>query len=1569
MNKFNGALCCLMIVFATLLFSGDISAMSIGGSPSEVQLTEINELSIENDMPVGGWSPMEAHKVDQDVKVEQSGISRSRNVFNSTVDSVFTNGSGTNGYKALSKDKQRNFYMQINTAAVNFMQASYDLQTTQLIASSVTYDVYVVSQLNYSELGLTKDEAFQAFCAYDYDHPGYYWISNQYWWSDECIYLCTEKEYASVSYRNSINSKIIDGVKKYTALTEELDNTFDKITLIHDQIVLDVDYAYEEDGTTPVSAKWAHSVQGVFDSAYSKVVCEGYSDAFSLMMNYLDIPNYYIVGTAGSGGGHAWNAVSDNGGISYMYMDLTWDDLGNSGFYYRYFGMPKSDFEKTHFAYTPANSGSKWLYKIVGDFYDDIEHTYYYKAGLYCSNSSDHTVFADGIRAKVYSFESVFSYMSESTDIRNHVAWELELSYYSTYTIEYLNKDYYVTIINNNSKIDLSNADINLKTNKYKYTGEEVIPEIDMVALNGIKLTQEKNYIVSYEDNTAPGEDTAIVIIEGVGHFVGECRETFSIEGDYIGEENVLLSCTEYIYDGVIKKPEVLVTIDGKTLVENEDYMVEYSDDMINPGTVIVTITGMGAYQGIIEKYYTIEPISISDYSMTIEEDTWIYDGKQKKPMVSLKNGDMIISPDNYTVTYENNKNVGNDAKVIVTGVGYYTGSCVASFSIEKADIQNTEMALSQNDFVYNRTVQKPNVTLENNEIRLIENIDYTILWPSDLLNVGTKEITIMGIGNYEGEISNVEYNIVPKEVTIVGIKADDKTYDGTTDATLDYSGVNVNNCGIIDGDVVSVKADAAFVDADAGYDKTVIISNITLTGIDSGNYKLSSLGQQEIDSADIFPKTVTITALDQTVYLNEDIVHSISCAVLSNALENHELTYIEFITSGTDVLTDSGSIIPGNAVIMDGDDNVTANYDINYVYGVLAVKKKECSITYTWSDDGKACVAKATYSLGEIVEENAVVKGMVTREATCKDKGITTYTASFTNEIFTTQEKNVSDIPLSTVHTSAPAVKENELSATCENNGSYDEVVYCSECGIEISRSTIVVEAPGHDYKEVAGSGKVATCTESGKETDKKCSRCGNLIKGNVIDAKGHDWGEWTVKIPATETEEGLEERICLRDASHTETRTISKLSHTHKLEQVEATSASCVDVGNVEYWKCKECGRLFLDKDGKIEISVEDTIIAKVEHTPAQVVKENMLQATCENSGSYDEVVYCSVCGEEISRRAVTVEALGHDWGEWTVKVPATGATEGLEERKCSRDASHTETRNIAKLDKEAGDNNDSSSTEIPNSSEKPISEEMSTDKNTSADITTSTEATPTPYKTDTSTESVDTSEVKKQPTEKGTIHKDENAMATFIVISSPDEEAAVAYETISGVTSKVVTIPESILIDDITYKVTEIAEKSFADNKDIEKVVITDNIKSIGAEAFSGCTNLKSVTIPASVKKIADGAFKGCKKLKNFTIGSEVTEIGDNAFADCQTLTRVIIPAKVTMIGKNAFKGNKKLKIIIIKSKKVKKIGKGAFKNINKKATIYVPKSLSKKQFAKYKKMFKNAGIPKSVKIKKK
>ena len=111
-----------------------------------------------------------------------------------------------------------------------------------------------------------------------------------------------------------------------------------------------------------------------------------------------------------------------------------------------------------------------------------------------------------------------------------------------------------------------------------------------------------------------------------------------------------------------------------------------------------------------------------------------------------------------------------------------------------------------------------------------------------------------------------------------------------------------------------------------------------------------------------------------------------------------------------------------------------------------------------------------------------------------------------------------------------------------------------------------------------------------------------------------------------------------------------------------------------------------------------------------------------------------------------------------------------------------------------------------------------------------------------------------------------------------------------------------------------------------------------------------NVKKVSIPATI------TVKGIKY--------QVTAVSKDAFKNNKKVTQVTIDKNVKNIGKNAFYGCKNLKKVIIKTTKLTKktVGKNAFKGIHKKATIKVPK----KKLNAYKKLLKNSGMKKSVKV---
>ena len=101
---------------------------------------------------------------------------------------------------------------------------------------------------------------------------------------------------------------------------------------------------------------------------------------------------------------------------------------------------------------------------------------------------------------------------------------------------------------------------------------------------------------------------------------------------------------------------------------------------------------------------------------------------------------------------------------------------------------------------------------------------------------------------------------------------------------------------------------------------------------------------------------------------------------------------------------------------------------------------------------------------------------------------------------------------------------------------------------------------------------------------------------------------------------------------------------NHTHSLEAVEAVAPACEKSGNIAYWHCTLCERYYADEQASQRLSEDEITIPETGHTPGEPVREYEFPATAETDGSYDSVVYCTVCEKEISREQVIVPYDGH-------------------------------------------------------------------------------------------------------------------------------------------------------------------------------------------------------------------------------------------------------------------------------------------------------------------------------------
>ena len=336
------------------------------------------------------------------------------------------------------------------------------------------------------------------------------------------------------------------------------------------------------------------------------------------------------------------------------------------------------------------------------------------------------------------------------------------------------------------------------------------------------------------------------------------------------------------VYDGTAKTATVTASDDWNGTAANQvDVTYTKKDDSSftgvpkEAGTYTAGITLGDATASTDE--YTIVPKEVSVSGITVENKK--YDGNidakisSKGTLTGAVDGDDL----DYDVTNAKfiNENVGNS--IMVTFTVALTGTKAENYMLASDSQKSATASITPGEITPVLTVKgctygdaaKPAVegNLGGGAVTYYYNTDDSnsggTEWTKDAkLNVGTYYMyaQIAANGNYAaGTTDAVKFTVAPKQVTVSGISADDKEYDGKTDAALKFDKAAID--GMVKGDDLTVTAGGAFENADAGKDKTVNISNLKLGGKDAGNYELAETGNQATATAAISPKETAITA------------------------------------------------------------------------------------------------------------------------------------------------------------------------------------------------------------------------------------------------------------------------------------------------------------------------------------------------------------------------------------------------------------------------------------------------------------------------------------------------------------------------------------------------------------------------------------------------------------------------------------------------------------------------------------------------------------------------------------
>lgn len=194
--------------------------------------------------------------------------------------------------------------------------------------------------------------------------------------------------------------------------------------------------------------------------------------------------------------------------------------------------------------------------------------------------------------------------------------------------------------------------------------------------------------------------------------------------------------------------------------------------------------------------------------------------------------------------------------------------------------------------------------------------------------NVGkyTIRITTAETDTFKAASSTMEFEIQPREVTISDVKVADKTYDGTTNATITNAGtLSVN----YDGDNLAIViGKAAYDSKNVGADKAVSFTGFELSGSAAGNYKL--IAQPASTTADITVKEITIngaTVEGSKVYDGTSEAKITNAGTLSDNYDGENLTIVAGSAAYDNKNVGTGKTVAFTGFALAGD--AAANYKL----------------------------------------------------------------------------------------------------------------------------------------------------------------------------------------------------------------------------------------------------------------------------------------------------------------------------------------------------------------------------------------------------------------------------------------------------------------------------------------------------------------------------------------------------------------------------------------------------------------------------------------------------------------
>ena len=424
------------------------------------------------------------------------------------------------------------------------------------------------------------------------------------------------------------------------------------------------------------------------------------------------------------------------------------------------------------------------------------------------------------------------------------------------------------------SGYDLSISNPLYTENDFTFSGTAKATRTDVGTTNmGLAEDQFENTNTNFDNVTFDVTDgyqtitslsDVLVTITGHKSTVDYDGEEHSVRGYDVEISNPLYTEDDFTFSGTAEaaRTDVGTTNMGLDVSQFSNKNADFTNvtfnvtdgyQTISPINATVTIKGRGNVATYDGTTHSVSGYDVSFSNDLYKESDFTFSGKAEAAQTDAGTTNMELTEDMFSNTNTNfctvvfivtdgyqtiNKKVV--APIVTVTPKTYDGSTDAQVNVSiETGVSGESLTISGLTATFNDanagtdkavTVNSINATVAAGEGTKLENYDV----------------------NYPGGVNGT---ITQRPVVVSGITAQDKDYDGTTDATLVFD--NAQFDGLIASDKLTATATGAFEDPYVGENKTVNISGLTLGGESAANYQLATEGQQETTTASILSVVV----------------------------------------------------------------------------------------------------------------------------------------------------------------------------------------------------------------------------------------------------------------------------------------------------------------------------------------------------------------------------------------------------------------------------------------------------------------------------------------------------------------------------------------------------------------------------------------------------------------------------------------------------------------------------------------------------------------------------------------